>query len=282
MASAAGLKPPKPIVLGDNMAAQWKNWVRQYSWFATATQLSEKSDEVQAATFMSAIGEDCVRIYDTFGLRPEEENDVDVIKAKFDEYFTPKSCITFERYNFNQIVQREDEQFDSFVTRVKEQAKKCSFSVLNDSLVKDRIIIGVKYTSLVPQLLNDDLTLQKTIELCRNFELTTIQTKALAGEAKVDAVNSSMKKHISGRYEEREVFQCKKCGRKHMKRSCPAFGKHVENVECQTISPLCVNPRMSYTPLEYQRRMKRSPMMTQKNCSLVQWKAQEMRVTGLR
>ena len=105
---------------------------------------------------MSAIGEDCVRIFDTFCLRPDEENDVEVIKTKFDEYFTPKSCITFERYNFNQIVQQEDEKFDSFVTRVKEQAKKCSFSVLHDSLVKDRIIIGVRYTSLVPQLLNDE------------------------------------------------------------------------------------------------------------------------------
>ncbi|XP_062542356.1 uncharacterized protein K02A2.6-like [Armigeres subalbatus] len=214
MASSSGLKPPKPIVLGENMAAQWKSWVRQYSWFATATQLSEKSDEVQAATFMSAIGEDCVRIYDTFGLRPDEEKDVDVIKSKFEEYFTPKSCVTFERYNFNQIVQREDEQFDSFVTRVKEQAKKCSFSVLHDSLIKDRIIIGVRYTSLVPQLLNDDLTLQKTIETCRNFELTAMQSKALSGEAKIDVVKTVKKKLISARSEEKEdVFQCRKCAK---------------------------------------------------------------------
>ncbi|XP_058827479.1 uncharacterized protein K02A2.6-like [Topomyia yanbarensis] len=226
MASSAGLKPPRPIVLGENMAAQWKNWIRQYLWFATATQLSDKPEEVQAATFMSAIGEDCVRIYDTFCLRPEEEQSVEIIRAKFDQYFTPKSCITFERYNFNQIVQREDEQFDNFVTRVREQAKKCSFSVLHDSLVKDRIIIGIKYLSLVPQLLNDDLTLQKTIELCRNFELTAMQSKALVGEAKVDIVKTAKQKLIGGRSDEKEeVFQCKKCGRKHTKRSCPAFGK---------------------------------------------------------
>ena len=179
-----GLKPPKPLVLGDNMAAQWKAWIRQFDWFSTATQLSEKSPSVQAATLMSAIGDDCIRIYDTFGLRPDEESDLAVIRAKFDEYFTPKSCITYERYNFNKLVQVEDEPFDSFVTRVREQAKKCAFSVLHDSLVKDRIIIGVKYTKLVPQMLNDDLTLQKVIELCRTHELTAKQTKDMSAEVR--------------------------------------------------------------------------------------------------
>ncbi|XP_055523016.1 uncharacterized protein LOC129717191 [Wyeomyia smithii] len=70
MASSAGLKPPKPIVLGDNMAAQWKSWIRQYSWFATATQLSDKPAEVQAATFMGAIGEDFDQL--AINLRPSK------------------------------------------------------------------------------------------------------------------------------------------------------------------------------------------------------------------
>ncbi|XP_055619020.1 uncharacterized protein LOC129764194 [Toxorhynchites rutilus septentrionalis] len=234
------------------MAAQWKSWSRQYSWFATAIQLSEKSAEVQVATFMSTIGEDCVRIYDTFGLTQEEEFDVEVIKKKFEEYFTPKSCITFERYNFNQITQREDEQFDSFVTRVKEQAKKCSFNVLHDSLVKDRIIIGVKYTNLVPQLLNDELTLQRTIELCRNFELTAMQSKALSGETKVDTVKTVKKKFSGGRSEiKREVFQCNKCGRKHATQSSPAFGKECR--KCRLLNhfaAMCKSKNVVHTVTE--------------------------------
>ncbi|XP_058447835.1 uncharacterized protein LOC131428145 [Malaya genurostris] len=119
--------------------------------------------------------------------------------------------------------ENEDKSFDCFVTRVKEQAKKCSFSVLHDSLVKDRIIIGVKYLQLVPQLLNDELTLQKTIELCRNHELTAMQSRAMIAEEKIDAVKVLKKK--SNDNSDTEVIQCGRCVRKHKRSSCPAYGK---------------------------------------------------------
>ena len=168
--ASSGMKPPKPlVVVGENMAAEWKSWIREFEWFATATELTEKSAAVQAATFMTCLGGDCARIYDTFEMTSAERHNIIAIYNKFNDYFTPKSCVTFERYNFNQLTQGEEEQFDVFVTRVKEQAKKCAFGELHDSLVKDRIIIGVKYTSLITQLLNDELSLQKTIEMCKKL-----------------------------------------------------------------------------------------------------------------
>ncbi|XP_062542342.1 uncharacterized protein K02A2.6-like [Armigeres subalbatus] len=222
--SAAGLKPPKPLVLGDNMADQWRTWYRQFKWFSVATQLDAKPSAVQAATLLSAIGVDCVRIFDTFGLRPDQEDDIDVIVQKFNEYFTPKSCTTYERYHFNKIMQKEEEAFDVFVTRVREQAKKCAFSVLHDSLVKDKLIVGTRFTKIVPQLLNDDLTLQKTIELCRNFELTSIQTKELNKEDKVEVLKS-VKRQDEPKHRREEAYECNRCGRKHKRGACPAYDK---------------------------------------------------------
>ena len=104
--SAAELKPPKPLVLNDNMADQWRSWYRHFKWFSIATNLQEKPASVQAATLLSAIGADCIRIFDTFGLRPDQEEDLDVIVDKFTDYFTPKSCVTYERYNFNKLEQK--------------------------------------------------------------------------------------------------------------------------------------------------------------------------------
>ncbi|XP_055590558.1 uncharacterized protein K02A2.6-like [Uranotaenia lowii] len=241
-AQAAGLKPPKPLVLGDNMAEVWKSWTRQFVWFATATQLNDKPPQVQVATFMTAIGADCIRIFDTINLTPEEENNLVVIKAKFDEYFIPKSCVTYERYVFNQISQNEDELTETFIARVKEQAKKCDFVQLHDSLVKDRIIIGLKFTKLMPQLLNDSLTLDKTIEMCRNHELTARQSQAMVSVAvaeKVEVLKMDRRERKSERkvdmklnkqrYESDENIQCEKCGRNHKKFKCPAYGK-----ECYT------------------------------------------------
>ncbi|XP_058828554.1 uncharacterized protein LOC131688365 [Topomyia yanbarensis] len=154
--SSMGLKPPKPLVLSDNMADQWRSWYRQYKWFSTATNLQEKPGSVQAATLLSAIGPDCIKILDTFGLRPEQEENIELIVTRFTEYFTPKSCVTYERYHFNKLEQKEDELFDTFVTRVREQAKKCAFSVLHDSLVKDKLIVGTKQVNEIKGARNVD------------------------------------------------------------------------------------------------------------------------------
>lgn len=114
---------------------------------------------------------------------------------------------------------------------MKEQAKKCSFDDLHDSLVKDRIIVGLKFSKLVPQLLNDDLSLQKTIELCRNHELTTKQSQSMIGEDKVEVIRvkkNAMKKKPE-RKQEREfnenLEECNKCGWKHKSQYCPAANK---------------------------------------------------------
>lgn len=235
--SSTGLKPPKPLVLSENMADQWRSWYRQFKWFSVATNLEEKPGSVQAATLLSAIGADCIRIFDTFGLRPEQEEDIDLIVDRFTDYFTPKSCVTYERYHFNKLEQKEDELFDTFVTRVREQAKKCAFSVLHDSLIRDRLIVGTKFVKLVPQLLNDELTLQKTIELCRNYELTSMQSKELLKEEKIEVVKSVKRWEVNRRNNERsdrrnseragdETVDCKYCGWKHRKGACPAFDKN--------------------------------------------------------
>lgn len=90
--------------------------------------------------------------------------------------------------------------------------------------MKDKLIIGTRFTKLVPQLLNDDLTLQKTIELCRNFELTTMQTRELNKEEKVEVVKA-MHRQENQKQWNGEVYDCNRCGRKHKRGVCPAFDK---------------------------------------------------------
>lgn len=208
------------------MAPKWKQWWRQFHWYATTTELDSKPQHIQAATLLSCIGEDCIRVMDTFGLTDAQERDVKILKEKFDSYFLPKSCLTYERYIFGKIVQNAGEQFDPFLTRVREQAKKCSFSVLNDSMVKDQIISGTVHTKLVPQLLNDDFDLQKTIDICRNHEQTVKQSQVMLDESSVEVDSLKQKKYIKLQSAAREeVFSCNRCGLEHRRKECPAFNK---------------------------------------------------------
>lgn len=224
-AIAASIKPPKPLVIEENMATKWKQWWRQFKWYSVATELENKPPPIQAATFLSCIGEECVRVLDTFGLTDAQEADIKVLKDKFEGYFVPKSCITYERYVFGKIVQSEGEQCDGFFTRVREQAKRCAFSVLHDSMVKDRIIAGTIHTKLLPQLLNDDNDLQKTIDIVRNHEQSVKQTKVMLEKSAME-VDVVRQKKLENNAQSETPFPCNRCGLEHRRKMCPAFNKN--------------------------------------------------------
>lgn len=141
---ASSLKPPKPLVIGKDQAQEWKLWLQQFKWFACATQLNEKAQEIQAATFMAAIGSDAAAIYNTFGLTEAEQKDIKIIEKKFEDHFSPQANVIFERFTFNEMTQQEGECFDEFLTKIKTQAKKCDYGSLMDSLIRDKIVTGIR------------------------------------------------------------------------------------------------------------------------------------------
>ncbi|XP_053698805.1 uncharacterized protein K02A2.6-like [Sabethes cyaneus] len=224
--TGTSIKPPRPLVIEEGMALKWKQWWRQFHWYAVATGLDSKPQHIQAATLLSCIGDDSVRVMDTFGLTDVQEQDITVLKEKFDSYFVPKSNLTYERNVFGKIVQNPGEQFDTFLTRVREQAKKCSFSVLSDSMVKDRIISGTVHKKIIPQLLNDDLDLQKTVDTCRNYEQSIKQSKVMLENSYSEVDLLKQKKYDNSQNSGREEkFPCNRCGLEHRRRQCPAFNK---------------------------------------------------------
>lgn len=71
---------------------------------------------------------------------------------KFQENSIPIVNITFERYQLFNIVQMENE-FSEFLTRFKTSVKSCEFDNLQDSLLKDKIVFGIKSNIVREKLL---------------------------------------------------------------------------------------------------------------------------------
>ena len=49
----------------------------------------------------------------------------------------------FERYKFCECKLPEDESIDRFITELRTRAKSCEFGDQQDSLIRDRIVLGV-------------------------------------------------------------------------------------------------------------------------------------------
>ncbi|KAG8170504.1 hypothetical protein JTE90_016398 [Oedothorax gibbosus] len=120
--AVANARLPPPLLLGaagTNCSKQWKDWLQQFEWYALVAELDKKAANVQVVIFMSAIGQDAINVFNTF---PEDKRvDLKLLITEFNNYFTPKVNITYERFVFNQVIQVAGQKFDDFYTEVAEQ-----------------------------------------------------------------------------------------------------------------------------------------------------------------
>ncbi|KAL1421355.1 hypothetical protein MTO96_023149 [Rhipicephalus appendiculatus] len=165
MAADNGLRPPKPLDVASLSPNEWEDWLQSCNWYATAVQLNKKPPEVQVTNFMTAIGSEAQKIYKTFPLSEAESKDVEAVKAKFKEHFTPNINPAYERYKFNKMKQQEGESFTDFLTEARLQANKCQFGNLTGELLRDRIIVGISNDDVREKLLGDPtIDLEKAIQ----------------------------------------------------------------------------------------------------------------------
>lgn len=220
------VKQPKPLALESNMAVAWKKWLNSYEWYAKAHQVAKQPAEVQSAIFMSVIGPEVEQIYKGFRLTTAEENDVKVIQQRFAAYFEPKGNDVYEGYCLRKILQKEDEKFFDFVTRLKVQAEKCHYDTLTDRMILEQLVIGIKWEKMKEKILTiPDISLKDAEEMCQAYELAISQKKDMSKgpEESATAVVIDEIQRNSGTAS--KEFKCQRCGRIHGVRNCPAFNQ---------------------------------------------------------
>ncbi len=227
MMSAAFL-PPSVLRLDGNVEEAWKVWLQKFELYLMASRSDKLEERVQVAIFLSAIGDEGLHVYNTFQFSAaEDRNKLKDVIQKFHDYCTPRKNVVFERYMFWKASQAVGECIDNFVTNLRTRAKTCLFGDQEESLIRDRIVLGCSDVRLQERLLREpNLTLITAMNICRAAESTREQMKCLRGDDIAVAVNEL------GRHEYKKQsadggseFQCSRCGVRHKPRNCPAFGK---------------------------------------------------------
>ena len=73
---------PEPMVCTGDVASNWKIFTEAFADYSTATELTKKAAEVQAATLKTVMGKDCRQILSRLELTEEEKKDTAAILAK--------------------------------------------------------------------------------------------------------------------------------------------------------------------------------------------------------
>ncbi len=233
---------PVPMSGSGNIAANWKKFKRSWDTYEVAARLGKEGKEIRTATFLTCIGTEMQEVYDSLHFtETEDKNDITVVLKKFETYCVGETNEIYERYCFNQRVQEPNEPIDSYLSALRSMAKTCNYGNLEDNLIRDRLVIGIRDNATRKRLLQEPkLTLNGAVDICRAGEATSQQLKAMTQED-VHVVSKKTTPKSNNRWRERkppgrnatgsakhdsrQVQDCSFCGLSHAKNKCPAYGQ---------------------------------------------------------
>ena len=189
----------------------WEKWFQRFERFRSASGLAEKDQAIQINSLIYCMGSKADDILDSLTLTNDEKRVYATIAKKLGEYFIPKRNVIFERVKFNQRVQLEGENVDSFVTSLHKLAKNCAFGTLHNKLIRDRLVVGLRDHRVSEKLqLDPDLTLERALTQARQHEAVKSQQSVVRGQKSesVDAVKTKMDKMASTKHS--SLHKCKR------------------------------------------------------------------------
>lgn len=157
------IKPPSEFSFQP--PNDWATWSGRWKQYYELVGLEKETAQTQVATLLYTMGEQANAVLSTFDLPEGSRNQYADVFAKFDEVYTAKKrSAVYERAQFNKRHQRPGESAAAFVMDLRILAKSCEFGDPTDSLIRDRIITGLRdeVLSLALQL-DDNLSLDECV-----------------------------------------------------------------------------------------------------------------------
>ena len=101
----------------------------------------------------------------------------------WESYCLGKMNIIYERYRFNNRNEDAGESIDTYGSNLRSLTDTCNFGTLKEEMIRDRIVCGVRDSSLRKKLLQvPELTLEKCIAMCRSADATSTQLEAVSAQ----------------------------------------------------------------------------------------------------
>ena len=186
MAMHFGLPHQEPLDLsGGNICENWKKFKQKFTNYEIATGINKKETATRVATLLTVIGNDAIDVFNTITWDAEgDDTKIEKVLQIFEEHCEPKKSVSYERYKFFSRAQESGETIDQYVTVLRKLGETCEFGTLRNSLIKDRIVLGVSNCKTRARLLRvQELTLEKALDVVRSAEMTEKQLQELESDS---------------------------------------------------------------------------------------------------
>ena len=179
MAGAGGITTPHRLILSidaSQQSQQWTEWITELELYFTADNIT--ADKRKYALLLYLGGSELREIYGTLD---DENKTFSSAREVLNNYFVDKKNLVFERYQFNSLQQKSDENAKAFLVRLKKVGMSCDFAsyTLEDAII-DKFIAGCRDNSLRKKLLSSkDINLEKLVEKAISSEIVDKQASIM-------------------------------------------------------------------------------------------------------
>lgn len=242
------IKPPEPFDFAKPQ--EWERWSRRFERFRLASNLNSSSEANQVNTLVYCMGDEADDVLRGLELTAMQRQQYNAVKTAFDRHFVPRKNVIYERAKFNKRVQQPSEPVDTFITALYALAENCEYGALHDDLLRDRLVVGLKDSSLSERMqLDKDLTLAKAITMARQSEeikrqQTDLRGEVIASKTAMDAVQIRKAKLSKFKTKEQKQIKSPKFQQtKHDSKACSRCGKAPAHaaVQCPAKNAECHN-----------------------------------------
>ncbi|GBP08782.1 Eukaryotic translation initiation factor 4 gamma 1 [Eumeta japonica] len=148
----------------DFQPTSWDNWKKRFVRYLRLTGNENLNDVSKIDLLLYSMGQQAEQLIKNLNVSENKEYN-EVLQA-IDNYFNIKRNIVFERFKFNNRIQRDTEDIDDFIKDLQVLVDMCEYGDLRDELLRDRIIVGLTDKHVTKRLLQiPDLTLKETIRM---------------------------------------------------------------------------------------------------------------------
>ena len=186
------------MCLEGNLSQNWKRFRRQFENYAIASRLNREEDqEYQVSVFLADFGHDAYEIFDNIKFDDEDDkNDLQKVMEKLKDFFVGDTHEAFESYKFHLRKQEESESIEGYIAALRKLAKARNFDELEERLIRDQVVVGVREEGLRQKPLEDKkkVTLDKCMSIGRAYESSKQQLQSMSSEEDSSQIQHLLKK----------------------------------------------------------------------------------------
>ena len=162
---------------------EWKQYVERLEQYLIANGVDNA--EKKRAVFLSTIGPQAYKLLSSL-VAPaslSEKSYDDLVRAMTDHHSPPPSEI-LQRYRFHTRFRQQGETVATYMSELRAIAQWCNFGQSLESMLRDRLVVGIDNESIQRRLLAEtDLSFKRALEIAQSLEAAAKNAKEIQNGA---------------------------------------------------------------------------------------------------